>query len=417
MAQGTQITWRELKMTSQFIKALEENGFIHPTPIQERSIPAILSGQKVIGIAQTGTGKTAAYLLPFLNLLKYAQGHAPRMLVLAPTKELVIQIGSHCRLLSKYTDLRTVDLFGGVGHQSQKSLLSQGVDIIVATPGRFLDLYRTNAIPVKQLKILVIDEADKMMDMNFMPQISMILEVLPPKRQNVLFSATFPSKVEKMTNEFIDFPVKIEVTPQSSVTKKVAQYLYFTPNFHAKLGVLNHLLSNSEIKKVIVFVRTKENAINLTKYLDRSNVGPVKTIHSNKDQNTRINTLKEFHNDVVRILVSTDVSSRGIDVKNISHVINFDVPLLYEDYVHRIGRTGRAFNTGEAITFVTPADVYHLKKIEALIKEEILKINLPESVEIKETPFEEAQKMARELDRQKRKEDPTFRGAFHEKKR
>ena len=417
MAQGFQITWQELKITSQFIKALVEQGFDHPTAIQHRCIPPILSGQKVIGIAQTGTGKTAAYLLPLLNLLKYAEGQNPRILIFAPTKELVIQIGNQSRLLSKYTDLRTVDLFGGIGPKAQKSLLSQGVDIVIATPGRFLELYGMNVLPVKNIKTLVIDEADRMMDMNFMPQIRKILEVIPAKRQSILFSATFPAKVEKMAEEFIDFPLKIEITPQSSVTKKVLQCAYRTPNFQSKLDLLTYLLSGENFRKVIIFVRSKVNATNLTKYLDRLNFGNVKSIHSNKSQNTRINTLNELKNDLIKVLISTDVSARGIDVKNVSHVINFDVPLLYEDYVHRIGRTGRAFNTGEAITFVTPADEYHISNLEKIIGEKIPKLDLPPAIEITETPFYEAQKIARELDRQKRKEDPTYKGAFHEKKR
>lgn len=417
MVQGYKITWQDLKIKSQFIRALEESGFIYPTAIQEKCVPPILAGQKVIGIAQTGTGKTAAYLLPLLSLLKYAQGDSTRMLVLAPTKELVLQIGSHARMLSKYTDLRIVDIYGGVGTKSQQLLLTEGVDVLIATPGRFLELYALNSIPVKKISVLVIDEADRMMDLNFMPQIRRILEVIPSKRQNLLFSATFPHKVEKMANEIIDFPLKIEVTPQSSVTKKVSQFIYETPNFHSKLDLLVHLLSNQNFKKVIVFVRTKESATNIAKYLDRSNVGAVKSIHSNKSQNTRINTLNELKQDKIRVLISTDVAARGIDVKNVSHVINFDVPMLYEDYVHRIGRTGRADSTGEAITFVTSADEYHFSMIEQLIDERVARLNLPGNITVTETPYKEAQLMARELDRQRRKSDPDYKGAFHEKKR
>jgi ATP-dependent RNA helicase RhlE len=415
--QGAQITWKELKLTSQFIRALDENGFQYPTLIQERSIPAILAGQKVIGIAQTGTGKTAAYLLPILNQLKYAQGNNPRLLVLAPTKELVIQIGKHCRFLSQFTDLRTVDLFGGVGTKAQVDLLTGGVDIIISTPGRFLELYRMEALSTKQLKTLVIDEADRMMDMNFMPQIRLIQEVLPSRRQNLLFSATFPFKVEKLAEEFIDFPVKIEVTPQSSVTSQVSQSLYLTPNFKAKLDLLLKLLSTDSLDRVILFARTKENVINLSKFLERSDVGSVRAIHSNKSQNARINALNDFRDGQVRILISTDVTARGIDVDNISHVINFDVPVLYEDYIHRIGRTGRALKTGIAITFSTEADLFHISKIEKLMGEKIRRIKLPESILIEATPFHEAQKLARELDRQKKINDPTFKGAFHERKK
>ena len=413
----SQLTWQDLGLTSQFVRILLEQGYTHPTIVQEKCIPSIMAGQKVIGISHTGTGKTAAYLLPLLGKLKFAQGTMPRLLVLVPTKELAIQIEKYCKLLCAYTDLRTVGLFGGTGPKTQINVLKEGVDILIATPGRFLELYRMNCIATKLIKTLVIDEADRMMDMNFIPQIRKILEVLPSKRQDLLFSATFSSKVEKMAHEFIDFPVKIEVTPQSSVTRQVHQVLYLTPNLHTKLNLLTHLLGDPDFKRIIIFCRTKENVKNITKYLERSEVGTTRSIHSNKSQNARINSLNDFQNGLIRILISTDVSARGLDIKDVSHVINFDVPILYEDYTHRIGRTGRAFNTGEAITFVTPEDIYHTHKIEALIGEKIPKLNLPEGVAISETPVHEAHKRARELDRQKRIIDPSFKGAFHERKK
>ena len=413
----SRVTWQDLKLTGQFVKAVLEQGFVTPSLIQEKCILPIMAGQKVIGIAQTGTGKTAAYLLPLLMKLKFAQGTHPRTLVLAPTKELVIQIGAHCKLLSKYTDLRTVELYGGVGPKSQVNRLNEGADIIIATPGRFLELYNLRAIATKQLKNLVIDEADRMMDMNFMPQIRKILEVLPPKRQDLLFSATFPPKVDKMVNEFIDFPHKIEVTPQSSVTGQVQQSLYLTPNFRTKLNLLLRLFESPEFLRVIIFCRTKETVISLAKFLDRSGTGTIKAIHSNKSQNARINAMREYGEGLVRTLIATDVAARGIDIKNVTHVINFDVPLIYEEYIHRIGRTGRAQSKGEAITFVTPSDVYHIGKIESITGERISQLSLPSGVLVKETPFLESQKIARELDRQKRKTDPTFKGAFHERKK
>jgi ATP-dependent RNA helicase RhlE len=410
-------TWDDLKLSKQFVNALNEGGLTHPTLIQEKSIPLILGGQKVVGIAQTGTGKTAAYLLPVLYKFKFSQGTAPRGLILAPTKELVIQIANHARMLAKYTDLRVVELYGGVGPKQQLDILKAGSDLIIATPGRFLEIYQKSAIETKLIKTLVIDEADRMLDMNFVPQIRKIFEVLPPKRQDLLFSATYSERVERLAKEFIDFPVKVEVTPQASVTNQVKQTAYKTANFKTKLNLLQHLLVGEDFNRVMIFSRTRQTVINLAKFLSRMEIGALREMHSNKGQNARINALKDFKEGEVRLLISTDVSARGIDINKVSHVINFDVPVLYEDYVHRIGRTGRAFNTGVAITFVTPSDEYHIAKIEELIKEKIKVQSMPEGVSIEETPYEESQKIKREIDRQKMREDPSYRGAFHERKK
>jgi ATP-dependent RNA helicase RhlE len=252
--------------------------------------------------------------------------------------------------------------------------------------------------------------------MGFMHQIRKILEVIPNKRQNLLFSATFNDRVESLSGEFLEFPVKIEITPQATAAKQVEQELYYIPNLKTKIHFLEYLLQNPDFNRVIIFTRTKDVANNVFKYLERKEYGPVRAIHSNKGQNTRINAVNEFKEGKLRILVSTDVTARGIDVIKVSHVINFDVPLLYEDYVHRIGRTGRAFQEGKAITFATPAEEYHVKKIEKLIREKIPVKTLPEGIEIGETSYEEQQEMAKEIDWQKRKEDPEFKGAFHERK-
>jgi ATP-dependent RNA helicase RhlE len=404
-------------LNKQLFSAVADQGFVSPTEIQQKCIPLVLGGQEVIGIAQTGTGKTAAYLLPILMKVKYAQGDEPRAVVLAPTKELTIQIAEHALELAKYTDLRILAVYGGIGPKTQIQKLREGVDILIATPGRFSELYMKGELPTTHIQFLVLDEADRMMDMGFMHQLRKILEVVPRKRQNLLFSATFSERVEKLSEEFLEFPIKIEVTPQATTAKQVEQEIYHIPNLKTKMNFLEYLLQDTEqYNRVMVFTRTKDVANNVFNFLDRKGLGPLKVIHSNKGQNSRINAVNEFKDGNLRILVSTDVTARGIDVTKVSHVINFDVPVLHEDYVHRIGRTGRAFQEGKAITFVTKAELYHIEKIEKLIREKIPVKKLPEEVEVAKTSFAEAQAMALDIDWQKKKEDPDFKGAFHEKK-
>jgi len=411
-------SFEEFNLNRQLLNAISDLGFERPTEIQQRAIPIITGGQEVIGIAQTGTGKTAAYLLPLLMKVKYAQGTDPRAVILVPTKELTLQIADHAKELAKYTDLRIMPLYGGVGPKAQAEAIKAGVDIVVTTPGRFTELYLRGEIPTRLIKTLVLDEADRMMDMGFMHQLRKIFEVVPVKRQNLLFSATFGERVERLSAEFLEFPVKIEITPQATAASQVEQELYHVPNVQTKINFLEYLLRHHRdtFTRVMVFTRTKEVADNVFNYLERKGLGPVKVIHSNKGQNSRINAVNAFKDGELRVLVSTDVTARGIDVFKVSHVVNFDVPILYEDYVHRIGRTGRAFQEGKAITFVNKAELYHIEKIEALIRETIPVKELPEDVVIVKTPFEESQRIAREMDDQRRRDDPEFKGAFHERK-
>ena len=405
------------KLNRQLLNAVADASYHEPTPIQEKAIPLILAGHDVIGIAQTGTGKTAAFVLPVLMKVKYAQGHAPRALILAPTRELVMQIEDNVRLLAAYTDVRHIALYGGIGPKTQIEMLQKGVDMVIATPGRFLDLYGRGEIVVKQLKTMVLDEADKMMDMGFMPQIRHILEVIPTKRQNLLFSATMHPKVVELSHEFLAFPEQVEVSPQATPAVLVEQRLYEVPNFNTKINLLHWLLTQpDEIEKLIVFTKTKTHADNVFKFLSRKTDRSVRVIHANKGQNARINAIEAFRQNEVSILVATDVAARGLDISSVSHVINFDVPLIYEDYVHRIGRTGRARQTGVAITFANPAEMLHIKKIEKIIREQIPVCLLPAAIVVEETSREEKQKLDREIDHFRRKEDPEFKGAFHEKK-
>jgi ATP-dependent RNA helicase RhlE len=408
--------FEHLGLNRQLYNAIEDLAYDQPTPIQEAAIPKIMGGHDVLGIAQTGTGKTAAYVLPIAMIVKYAQGSSPRCVVFAPTRELVIQIAEAFGLFLKYTDLRFAAVYGGTGTKSQKEALAAGVDILIATPGRFMDLYRDGCITVKTIKILVLDEADKMMDMGFMPQIRKLLEVLPRKRQNLLFSATFSDKIERLSEEFLEAPLRIEVTPQATTAVTVEQGLYATPNLQTKLNLLLYLIQ--DVERGLIFARSREmaNTVHIFLLKNKIPLDQIKVLHANKGQNTRINALAAFKEGKIRLLVVTDVIARGIDIDHVSHVFNFDVPLIYEDYVHRIGRTGRANNSGKAFTFMTMAEDYHIDKIEKIIRQTIPRLPLPEHIEVTYTPHEEMQKLKREVDDQKKKEDPTFKGAFHEKK-
>ncbi|MFZ4263399.1 DEAD/DEAH box helicase [Sphingobacterium sp. HJSM2_6] len=411
-------SFEDFKLNKQLLNAIAEAGYSTPTEIQQKAMTPILAGQDVMGIAQTGTGKTAAFVLPMLMKLKYAQGNDPRALILSPTRELAMQIEEHIQLFSTYLDIRTVLLYGGLGPKTQKELLAKGCDIIVATPGRFLELYLEGEIVTKNLKFLVLDEADKMMDMGFIGKIHRILEVVPRKRQNLLFSATMSELVRKISGDFLAFPTVLEVTEQATPAKTVEQLLYYVPNLKTKLNLLQHFFKDeTSFHRVIVFCKTKAVADNIFGYLERKyGADEVRVIHANKGQNTRINSINSFKEGNVRILVATDVAARGLDVTQVSHVINFDVPIVVEDYVHRIGRTGRAFQSGTAITFCNPAEEYNIQKIEKLIRQQIPVHPMPVEVMVEKTPYDEKQHIAREIDNQKKKDNPDFKGAFHEKK-
>jgi ATP-dependent RNA helicase RhlE len=412
------ITFEDLKINKSILKTLKEIGFEQPTPIQEKAIPVIRSGADVVGIAQTGTGKTAAYLLPLFMKLVKAEGEDPRALILVPTRELSIQVGEDIAKLTTYSNLRHAAIYGGIGWTKHAELIRPGIDILVATPGRLWDLYRAGAVSLKKIKTLGIDEADRMLDMGFMHQIRQLFEVIPPKRQNLLFSATFNENVEEMIHEFLAFPERIEVTPSATPALLVQQSYYKVLNYRTKLNLIRNLLEDEQtFSRVLIFVTTKEHAEQVFQVVRRKVEGEKRILHSNKGQSTRINAINAFKDGEIRILISTDVSSRGLDVPMVSHVINFDLPQRYEDYVHRIGRTARANNTGEAISLVDPSEEYHLRKIEELIRMKIVEKQIPEDVVIEATTRSEKQDQLRLIDRQKKLEDPEFKGAFHEKKR
>lgn len=411
-------SFEDFKLNKQLLDAVADAGYEQPTLIQKKAIPPILAGQDVMGVAQTGTGKTAAFVLPLLMKLKYAQGEHPRALILGPTRELVMQIEENIKAFAKNMDVRVVALYGGLGPKPQIKTMQKGVDIIVSTPGRFLDLYLENHIVTREIKFLVMDEADKMMDMGFISKLHRILEVVPRKRQNLLFSATMSELVHKISADFLEFPTVVEASEQATPAQTVEQQLYFVPNTKTKINLLKSLLEDGEgIERLIIFCRTRLSADGIYAFLQRRlGEDAVRVIHANKGQNTRINSINAFKEGNIRVLVATDVAARGLDVSNVSHVINYDVPIVLEDYVHRIGRTGRAFNTGTAITFCNPAEAYYVQKIERLIRQSIPVLPIPENVAIEPTPFQERQIIAREIDNQKKKENPEFKGAFHEKK-
>ena len=415
------VSFEDLKLNRQILNAIDESGFSSPTKIQEKVIPLALAGHDLMGIAQTGTGKTAAFVLPILKKINYHQPNGPRALILAPTRELAIQISEHVEKLSTYLDIKFAAIYGGSGTKLQKESLDGGVDILVATPGRFMDFYREQLFPTKYIKTLVLDEADKMMDMGFMPQIRKILEIIPVKRQNLLFSATIPEKVRQLSEEFLEFPEIVEVSPETMTAETVSQSLYETPNLKSKIALLEYLLlqwmEEYDDLRVIVFARTKSSADDVFKFVNRKVTKESRVIHGNKDQNSRINAIKEFSSGKLKVLVATDVVARGIDIENVTHVLNFEVPVVYEDYVHRIGRTGRAKKEGASISFMNPAEAYHIDKIEKIISNKIPKVNWPKSIEVIPTEKRERIEMEREIDRQKKLENPDFKGAFHEKKR
>jgi ATP-dependent RNA helicase RhlE len=412
------MTFADLKVTRQYLDALDAMGISEPTEIQRKAIPRIRAGQDVIGIAQTGTGKTLAFLLPVMAMLSHAQGKGPRCVILTPSKELALQIADVAGRLAARTDLRVQVVYGGVGHRAQQERLEAGCDLVVATPGRFMELYLRHGFTTKEMTHLVLDEADRMMDLGFMPQLRKLLEILPRKRQNLLFSATYPAKTEEMAGEFLLWPTRVEAAPQSTPVETVVQSGFRAPNFGTKLNLLAVFLNREDIpQQALLFVREKDQAERIGQRIAEDVTPAVRTLHANKGQNSRIHAMELFKAGDIRYLVATDVASRGIDVPQLDLVINVTVPRDPHDYIHRIGRTGRAKRSGQAVTLVDPSEKPALERVEALIGQRISFEDLPSNVSEAPTPSWEAQAMARAIDREKRKADPTFKGAFHEKKR
>jgi len=361
--------FRSLGLEANILKAVQEAGYTEPTPIQAAAIPQILAGHDLIGIAQTGTGKTAAFVLPILaklaGLMVGGQRRRSRALVVAPTRELVVQIEENVRAYAKHLPLRMATVFGGVGERPQIDALRSGVDIVVATPGRLLDLMGQRCADFSGLQFLVLDEADRMLDMGFLPDIRRIVKALPPKRQTLLFSASLSREIEEVTREFLHAPKTVQIGRRANPAETVTQLVYEVPK-HLKPALLAHLLRDPSFDTVLVFTRMKHGADRVARKLESGGI-KTGTLHSNRSQNQRLRALKDFKSGAVRVLVATDIAARGIDVDGISHVVNYDFPMHSEDYVHRIGRTGRAHAVGDAISFVTPDDRDALRALERFI--------------------------------------------------
>jgi ATP-dependent RNA helicase RhlE len=361
--------FRALGLGDKIFKAIQEAGYTEPTPIQAAAIPVILAGHDLIGVAQTGTGKTAAFTLPMLARLAAMLGDGTprktRALVLAPTRELVVQIDENVRAYAKHLPLKVATVFGGVSERPQIDALRNAVDLVIATPGRLLDLMDRRAGDFTKLEFLVLDEADRMLDMGFLPSIRRVVRSLPQKRQTLLFSATLSREIEALTKEFLRSPKSVEIGRRSNPAETVTQFVYEVEKSQ-KPALLAHLLKDPAMNTVLVFSRTKHGADRIAKQLERQGI-KTGALHSNRSQNQRLRALNDFKSGAVRVLVATDIAARGIDVDGISHVVNFDFPMHPEDYVHRIGRTGRAQAIGDAISFVSSEDRAALRSLERFI--------------------------------------------------
>ena len=375
-------SFQDLKLNTPLFNAIEDLGFEVPTPIQVQSYPIILSGKDLVGIAQTGTGKTLAYLLPILRDLKYSDQIQPRVLILVPTRELVIQVVEQAKQIGKYMNVRILGVYGGTNINTQARVVTGGSDILVATPGRLYDLALAGVVKLKTIKQLVIDEVDIMLDLGFRFQLTNIFELLSERRQNVMFSATMTEEVDALIDDFFISPKKIAIALSGTPLDNIAQQCYPVVNFYTKANLLSHLLKDkTEYQKVLVFVSSKRNADRLYEALEMEYESEMGIIHSNKSQNYRIRSIKHFNEGLTRFLISTDLMARGLDLDKISHVINIDTPTYPENYMHRIGRTGRAEQEGKSILFYTKKEEEAKEAIEDLMLYKIPVVEFPAEVE------------------------------------
>ncbi len=410
------MTFADLNLNKPLLNALADLGYTTPTTIQANVFSVAMSGRDVCGIAQTGTGKTIAYLLPCLRQWQFQAAQTPQILIIVPTRELVVQVVETVRELTQYTNLLTVGVYGGVNLKPQAAEVQQGADVLVATPGRLVDLLMSGAVKMKALKRLVIDEVDEMLNLGFRTQLKTILDLLPVKRQNLLFSATLTTEVSDLMDTFFTNPVRVEAAPAGSAVETIEQRGYAVPNFYTKLNLLNLLLRrDADMTKVLLFVSTKKLANELFDLLETDFAEQLGVIHGNKAQNQRFDAVDRFTDGTFRILIATDIVARGIDVAGVSHVMNFDLPETPENYVHRIGRTGRADQRGIAISFITPAEADRQTAIEAVMNATIPMLPLPENLAISdELTDDEQPKINMKIIEPKPKREDAGQ-AYHEK--
>ena len=408
------MTFEDLNLNAPLLNALSDLGFTQPTPIQQKVFSVVMSGRDVVGIAQTGTGKTFAYLLPILRQLTFSKQKEPRVLILVTTRELVIQLVGEIKKLTPYMTVRTEGVYGGTNINTQKLLVVNGLDILVATPGRLIDLVLCGALNLKHVRQLVIDEVDETLNLGFRTQLTTILDLLPRKRQNLLFSATMTEEVDELIDIFFNAPVNIEAVRAGTPLERIEQSVYHVPNFNTKLNLLEHLLADADsMQKVLIFGPSKRMADLIHKRLEERFPEQFEIIHSNKSQNFRMNAVAAFEKGLCRGLITTDLLARGLDVTDVTHVINVDTPDEPEKYIHRIGRTGRADRDGAAILMVTEAEHDAQDAIEALMEKKIPVFPLPNDLEISEQLMEDERFVSPEI---QLKLPPRPTGAFHEKK-
>jgi len=410
-------TFEDLSLSNPLRNALADLGFTQPTPIQEQSNSVILSGRDMVGIAQTGTGKTFAYLLPLLRDMKYSTEGLPKVLILVPTRELVVQVVEQAQSLTKYMSVRTLGVYGGASMEKQRAAAAQGMDILVATPGRLYDLVINKSVQLKAVKKVVIDEVDVMLDLGFRFQLTNIFELLPAKRQHVMFSATMTEEVDALIDDFFVSPERIAIAISGTPLENIRQESYAVPNFYTKVNLLKHLVADRKgFQKVLIFVANKKTADRLYGEMSLGFEKEICIIHSNKTQNYRLRSLEDFNKGSKRMLIATDVMARGLDLDRITHVINFDTPIFPENYVHRIGRTGRAEQEGTAILFFTPKEAEHKWAIEVLMGQEIPELDFPEEVEITNQLIPEERPRVFEPSGRRLSLEESSGGALHEKK-
>jgi ATP-dependent RNA helicase RhlE len=408
-------TFEQFNLPKSVQKAIDDLGFTTPTPIQEKTFSVIMSGRDMMGIAQTGTGKTFAYLLPLLKLYKFTEGHTPKIVILVPTRELVVQVAEEVEKLTKYMSVRTVAIFGGVNINTQKTTVYKGCDILVGTPGRIMDLTLDNVIRFEDMQKLVIDEFDEMLNLGFRTQLTAILAMMPRKRQNILFSATMTDEVDAILNDYFDYPEEVTLSASGTPLENIKQITYNVTNFNTKVNLLKHLLQNNEnMSRVLVFVNNKKISDMLHERIEEDFEGQFGVIHSNKSQNYRLSTMASFQEGNLRGLITTDIMARGLDISNITHVINFEMPDMPELYMHRIGRTGRADKTGTAISFIAPREEESKVEVEVLMNMELEIEEFPAEVEVSSKLIEpEKERQAVKFLTKKKKLEGD--GAFQEK--